>query len=85
MPKKQKKENSERKSTSIALSAESLKDVETRSPIKKVDKVKRKPTLFAIFVKEHYHTVKELPNSERLKKLSIMYKERKEQEITTQQ
>lgn len=40
-------------------------------------KPKRKPTLFAIFVKEHYHTVKDLPNAERLKKLSVMYKESK--------
>jgi len=55
--------------------------VETKQEVKEVEvketKPKRQPTHFAIFVKENYSKVKELPNNERLKKLSELYKETK--------
>ena len=54
---------------------------ETKQEVKEVEtketKSKRQPTLFAIFVKENYSKVKELPNNERLKKLAELYKETK--------
>ena len=43
----------------------------------KKSKKPKKPTEFAIFVKEHYNTVKDLPNNQRLKALSVKYHESK--------
>ena len=42
------------------------------------EKPKKKPTKFAVWVKEQYHLVKNLPNKDRLKRLSEMYKEHKQ-------
>lgn len=39
---------------------------------------KKAPTKFAVYVRENYEKVKDLPNKDRLKKLSEMYKEHKQ-------
>lgn len=43
-------------------------------------KPKKNPTKFAIFVKEKYNEVKDLPNKDRLKKLAQMYREQKDKQ-----
>lgn len=51
-------------------------NVEPMKPLEPM-KPKRQPSKFAQFVKDNYSKVRDLPNKERMKRLSQMYKESK--------
>jgi hypothetical protein len=49
--------------------------------VKKLDAdgnpIKRKPTAYSIFIRDNYSKVRDLPNKQRFKALSVMWKEEK--------
>jgi len=59
---------------------------EEKEKKEKKEKVKRRPSEYATFVKQFYHTkeIMDLPSKERFKKISVLWKKQKETKKTSQ-